>query len=80
MASTLIKHYYVRWSAQTHSGYISFYDMSHVKVGQLEDADLQNPAEFQVLWDMLRKEDPIYFDPVSKRVLSGTYEPTGEED
>ena len=75
-----IKKYYVRWSAATHSGYMMFYDANGAQVGSLEDSDISSPEELQFMWEMLRRESPVYFNTTSKRLYTSSLEAVGEEE
>jgi len=78
-----IDKYYVRWEVPTHEGYIMLYTASGAHIGSITQSDFSGPEEFRLVWEMLRREEPLYYDSVKKLIrtaYTGVLEEIGKED
>ena len=67
--------YYARWSPSRHHGYVIVYWSGGSK--QFPEGSFANPAEFQIVVDMLRNEKPVWWDEPTQRLYVSN-EPVGE--
>ncbi len=80
MSVTRVARYYSRWDLDDHNGRVNLYDENNIK---LEGRTLANPAEFQLIVELLRTEKPIFFDSARKHLRTGfgaAGEPVGEQE
>lgn len=70
-----VERYYARWSPTNHHGYIIIYWDGGAKA--FPESSFSSPAEFQVVVDLLRNEEPVWWDEPTQRLYASN-EPVGE--
>jgi hypothetical protein len=74
MANILVASFYSRWDIYKHTGRIALYDSSNQLI---KNHVFTDPAEFQVVFSMLRHETPIWYETEAHYLRTGN-EPAGE--
>lgn len=75
MAHHQITDYYASWNYKKHSGHFVFYWEGGNNI--IPGVEITDPAEYQVMLDLLRNEKPLWWNSNRER-LSTMIEPIGE--
>ncbi len=73
--SVQVSNYYARWSPTNHQGYVVIYWSGGSK--SFPESCFQDPIEFQIVIDLLRNEEPVWWDESTQRLYVYN-EPVGE--
>lgn len=73
--SVQVKRYYARWSPPKHHGYVIIHWDGGARA--FPESSFQTPGEFQIVVDLLRNEEPVWWDEATGRLYASN-EPVGE--